>query len=202
MGKLSSFKRYCQVATQNTGGVYYCTRDLGHEGPCAAVPVVASKSFDRDLTDEEQKFFATQPSPEDAGYWQNDDEGDEVNPVDSKIATAFAKVGFQNVTLCELTGVARVKTYGAKKHGHGNYYNAHLDDGAAARYMGGLLRHVAAMQEPNGTWTAESITKLDDESGLPEIDHAICGLLMLRGIAVKSGAMSQDPGVGNEPPKP
>lgn len=29
----------CPVATQNTGGQYYCTGDAGHEGPCAAVPV-------------------------------------------------------------------------------------------------------------------------------------------------------------------
>lgn len=26
----------CMVATEQTGGTYYCTRQKGHEGPCAA----------------------------------------------------------------------------------------------------------------------------------------------------------------------
>ena len=31
----------CSVAAAATDGAYHCTRDRGHEGPCAAVPVVA-----------------------------------------------------------------------------------------------------------------------------------------------------------------
>lgn len=27
----------CPIATRNTKGTFYCTRDAGHDGPCAAV---------------------------------------------------------------------------------------------------------------------------------------------------------------------
>jgi hypothetical protein len=49
------------------------------------------------------------------------------------------------------------------------------------------------MQDPSGLWTPESLAARDDESGWPHIDHAICGLIMLRGIMVKSGALAADP---------
>ena len=28
----------CNIAHENTGGTYYCTRQAGHSGPCAAHP--------------------------------------------------------------------------------------------------------------------------------------------------------------------
>lgn len=34
----------CPVATQKTSGKFYCTRENGHEGPCAAHPVNHKKS--------------------------------------------------------------------------------------------------------------------------------------------------------------
>lgn len=121
--------------------------------------------------------------------------------VDSKIVAAANKVPLDLVPLAALKGPARVYGYGSKKHGAGNYYNAVLEDGAAARYAGGMLRHLSRIQEPNGLFTAKSLAVLDEESGLPEIDHLICGLLMLRTIATKCGALPEDPGVGKEPPK-
>jgi hypothetical protein len=131
-----------------------------------------------------------------------DDESDERDVVaaDSKITAAAGKIPLELIPFGAMKGPSRVFGYGKNKHGHGNFHNAHLNDGAADRYIGGLLRHIAEMQEANGKFTAKSIVHLDDESGLPDIDHAICGLLMLRAIMVKSGVLSEDPGVGNEPP--
>lgn len=44
----------CRVAEENTHGMYYCTRDAGHEGPCAAVPDTCCANhnvFDYDCND-------------------------------------------------------------------------------------------------------------------------------------------------------
>lgn len=125
----------------------------------------------------------------------------DVQAMDSKIAFAAKKVPLEMVTSLELQGPSRVKQYGAKKHGKGNYYKASLSDGAGERYMGALLRHVSEMQNANGTWDAKSLGATDEESGLPHIDHAICTLLMLRGILIKDGVLKADPGEGKEPPK-
>jgi len=121
-------------------------------------------------------------------------------PRDSKIAAAAAKIPLELIPLQALRGAARVFGYGKKKHGHGNFLLAHVDDGAIDRYTGGFLRHLSDCQQLDGKFTAESLAHLDAESGLPEIDHAICGLVMLRAIAIKCGVLPADPGLGNEPP--
>lgn len=125
--------------------------------------------------------------------------GEQPTEVDSKVATSAAKVPLDLVPMRGLKGVARVLGYGRKKHGHGNYLNA-TDDEAPQRYMGAAFRHEASLQAPGGKFTWESVTQRDEESGLYEIDHAICSLLMLRDIAIKLGHMDADPGIGNEPP--
>lgn len=119
--------------------------------------------------------------------------------VDSKISAAAKKVPLNMVPLLGLKGPARVFGYGTKKHGRGNFATG-TDDGAPDRYVGGFLRHMADSQNDDGTWNWESLARLDVESGLPEIDHALCGLLMLRVIMIKKGALPADPGEGNEPP--
>lgn len=124
-----------------------------------------------------------------------------VPAVDSKIAFAAKKVPLFAVTLRELFGIARVKAYGGKKHGWGNYLKACLSDGAGDRYVAAGMRHLQQMQNDDGTWDAKSLSALDEESGLPHIDHLLCSFLMLRGILVKDGVLKLDPGEGNEPPK-
>lgn len=119
---------------------------------------------------------------------------------DQKIKTAAAKAPLGLVPQAALVGPARVFGYGAKKYQAGNYYQADLSDGAGQRYISAALRHLSEMQLPNGLHTPESLATLDTESGLPHIDHVLCGLLMLRTIMVKGGALPVDPGVGNEPP--
>lgn len=120
-------------------------------------------------------------------------------PTDSKIAAAAKKVPLNMVPLSGLKGMARVFAYGTKKHGRGNFATG-TDDGAPDRYIGGFLRHVADSQKVNGVYDWESLAKLDEESGLPEIDHALCGLLMLRIIMTIKGTLPADPGEGKEPP--
>lgn len=119
---------------------------------------------------------------------------------DQKIKTALAKALFGLIPMRALTGVARVFAYGARKYLPGNYHSATLDDGAGQRYVSAAQRHLAEMQLPNGLHTPESLAALDPESGLPHIDHVICGMIMLRSIMVKCGALAEDPGVGLEPP--
>lgn len=120
---------------------------------------------------------------------------------DQKIKTAANKAPLGLIPAQAQVGPSRVYQYGARKYAAGNYYNATLEDGAGQRYVSAALRHLAEMQLPNGLHTPESLAALDPESGLPHLDHAICGLQMLRSIMVKCGALPVDPGIGNEPPK-
>ncbi len=118
---------------------------------------------------------------------------------DEKIKTAAGKPPLGTVPQQSLIGPSRVFQYGSKKYAAGNYYLASLSDGAGGRYVSAALRHLADMQLPNGIHTGESLAACDVESGLPHIDHVLCGLLMLRTIMVKDGVLPVDPGVGNEP---
>lgn len=103
------------------------------------------------------------------------------------------------IPLRALKGAARVFGYGAKKYKPGNFLEAD-DKEIGNRYIGAALRHLSDSQDPNGLYTYESLAELDAESGLPEIDHIICGLIMLRGLLIKHEILAEDPGEGNDPP--
>lgn len=118
---------------------------------------------------------------------------------DRKIKEAKGKPPLGIIPLKALMGPSRVYQYGGIKYLPGNYYEATLQDGAGERYMSAALRHASDMQEPNGLFTPRSLATLDEESGLPHLDHVICGLLMLRSIMVKCGALPADPGQGRDP---
>jgi hypothetical protein len=113
---------------------------------------------------------------------------------DLKIKTAADKVPLNLIPLGALKGVARVFQHGAAKYAPGNFLLA-TDADAANRYVGALLRHVADAQRPDGLFDLESLKHLDVESGLPEIDHALASLIMLRAQLVERGALPADPGV-------
>lgn len=119
---------------------------------------------------------------------------------DQKIKTAAGKAPLGLVPAQALVGPSRVYGYGARKYAPGNFHTATLEDGAGQRYVSAALRHLADMQLPNGLHTPESLAALDPESGLPHLDHVICGMMMLRQIMVKGGALPVDPGIGNDPP--
>ena len=119
---------------------------------------------------------------------------------DLKIKTAAGKVQLNMMALRALKGCNRVFTFGGKKYKIGNFLLATMADGAGSRYMGALLRHMADLQGLDGQFTPESLANLDPESGLPHIDHMLCGLIMLRAIMIKDGVLAEDPGEGLEPP--
>ncbi len=118
---------------------------------------------------------------------------------DGKVKMAKAKPKFAMIPLSALTGLARVFAYGGKKYAPGNFLQAKFEDGAPERYLSAVFRHWSRMQEATGLFTRKSLAALDDESGLPHIDHAICGLIMLRQILVKDLILPEDPGEGKEP---
>lgn len=68
-------------------------------------------------------------------------------------------------TLC---GIGEVLSFGANKYVEGSWM--HVPD-AQRRYEDAFLRHLLAIK--NGEW-------LDQESGLPHIDHALTNLMFLR----------------------
>lgn len=111
---------------------------------------------------------------------------------DQKIDTSANKVPLDLVPMRALVGTARVFGYGAQKYAPGNFYTAD-DDSIVQRYVGGVLRHLSRLQRDDGLYDMASVAALDVESGLPEIDHAICGLIMLRALAIKHGALPVDP---------
>lgn len=119
---------------------------------------------------------------------------------DYKVVTAAKKAPLSLVPLRALLGAARVFAYGAKKYAAGNFLNAGLADAPGERYLSAALRHLLELQHPNGVIDRASLSALDDESGLPHLDHLICGLLMLRSILVKEGVLPEDPGEGKVPP--
>lgn len=113
---------------------------------------------------------------------------------DQKIKTSAGKPSLNLIPLSALVGVARVFGYGTTKYAPGNYLRA-IDDDIGNRYIGGALRHCASLQRPDGLYDLESLATVDNESGLPEIDHMLCGLIMLRAILVERGVLPVDPGL-------
>lgn len=122
---------------------------------------------------------------------------------DLKAGRAGVKVPLHWVPLWALEGVARVFDYGARKYAPGNWMLARTETTRAALddYLSAQLRHVADAQQPgaNDETLLTDMAKLDGESGLPHIDHMICGLIMLRGIMTLRGLLPRDPGRGVEP---
>lgn len=113
---------------------------------------------------------------------------------DEKIKTAALKVPLDMIPLQALKGAARVIQHGGVKYKPGNFLKAMIADGAISRYAGAWLRHMADMQDLDGQWLL-NFTHLDEESGLPEIDHLLTGIIMARAILIKEGRLPADPGL-------
>lgn len=64
-------------------------------------------------------------------------------------------------------GIAKVFTYGAKKYARDNWKSVR----PVERYYSAARRHIESARA--GVW-------LDEESGLPHLDHAIVSLIMYR----------------------
>jgi len=76
------------------------------------------------------------------------------------------KVRMELLPFDALEGVAKVLTFGAKKYDDRNW-ELGMDH---ERLLGATLRHQSAILQGE---------LIDPESGLPHIDHAICGLMMV-----------------------
>lgn len=113
---------------------------------------------------------------------------------DGKIKTANEKAPLELLPMRALVGAARAFQHGACKYSPGNYMHATVADGAVGRYMGAVMRHISAMQDASGEWVY-SYSNKDSESGLPEIDHVIAGLIMLRAILIGESVLPADPGI-------
>lgn len=90
-----------------------------------------------------------------------------------------SKPQFSLLPMQELVGVVRVLEYGAKKYVRGDW--KFVPDGAM-RYFDAGMRHLAELTDPT---KVEDLRKVDEESGLPAIDHAICSLIMARHFIFK-----------------
>lgn len=120
---------------------------------------------------------------------------------DLKIGRRGIKPPLHWVPMWALQGVARVFGYGSRKYAPGNWVKAAAEPQpgeALLDYMSASQRHWAAIQRADVGGVA-AWTEVDEESGLPHLDHLICSLVMLRGIAIKAGIMKDDPGPGKEP---
>lgn len=110
--------------------------------------------------------------------------------MDLKIGRRGLKPPLHWVPLWALRGVARVFDYGAQKYAPGNWIRAAQEEDptkALEDYLSAAERHWSEIQE------ADDWASIDEESGLPHVDHLICSLIMLRGIGQKAGVLPSDP---------
>ena len=77
------------------------------------------------------------------------------------------KPDFSLIPLCALAGVARVMQYGNTKYRRDSWRD--IPD-ARNRLLAAMLRHLSEHQYGN---------RMDDESGLPHIDHVVTNAIML-----------------------
>ncbi len=70
----------------------------------------------------------------------------------------------------EVEEVVKVLTYGARRYGDHNWRQV---DNAPNRYLAAALRHIAAHRQG---------ARLDDESGLPHLAHAVASLLFIMAL--------------------
>jgi hypothetical protein len=92
-------------------------------------------------------------------------------------------------------GIARVLEDASVVYAKGNFLAQPLADAIEA-YDSAMLRHRAACTPLSGIVTPESYASLDDDSGLPHIDHMLAGLLILRTLMIRDGVLPEDPGMG------
>lgn len=119
---------------------------------------------------------------------------------DLKIGRRGVKPPLHWVPMWALGGVARVFDYGANKYAPGNWIKAAAEPQphkALEDYLSAAQRHWAAIQREDRGGVADW-DAVDGESGLPHLDHLICSLVMLRGIAIKAGIVPADPGAFEE----
>lgn len=101
----------------------------------------------------------------------------------------MTKPPLQMVPHLSLVGVSRTLEFGAKADKSSSRCTS------IETLLGKALRHLTACQAPDGSWP---MTARDVESGLPELDHAICNLLLARVLLIKQCVLPADPACPDE----
>ena len=97
----------------------------------------------------------------------------EIVEYDNPAKQTEGKPNWNLVNLKHLEGLVRVREYGVNKYPDGGADNWQTVPPEAL--FTALVRHVVAMSD-------KGIYSLDEESGLPHMDHAICNLYFLKGL--------------------
>ncbi len=105
----------------------------------------------------------------------------------------FPKPPFDLVPLRALHGLSRVQEFGLTKHGAGDYLT---NSRGLEEFFAKALRHLTSLQAGGGRVDETTLVARDTETGLPELDHALANLVMLRDILIERGALPVDPGMG------
>lgn len=111
------------------------------------------------------------------------------------IGASATKPPLGNVPDHALVGVSRVLEDSAVKYAPGNFLAQPIEDAIEA-YDSGWLRHRLRCRPLSGVVNAAAYAALDDDSGLPHIDHMIAGLIILRTLMIRDGVLPEDPGMG------
>lgn len=82
------------------------------------------------------------------------------------------KLRYDLIPVTALEGIAEIFTYGSNKYDEFNWFQSTRP----MRYYAAAMRHIMALQQG---------TKIDPESGLRHIDHAIVSLIMYRELTEK-----------------
>jgi hypothetical protein len=112
-----------------------------------------------------------------------------------KLIAGASKPPIGIVPMHALFGVARVLEDSGCKYAPGNFMAQSVSE-ACESYDSAQLRHRIKCTPLSGLATPESYAALDDDSGLPHIDHMISGLLILRTLMIRDGVLPEDPGQG------
>jgi len=91
---------------------------------------------------------------------------------DNDLKADQGKLRYDLIPVTALEGIAEIFTYGSKKYDEFNWYKSMQP----LRYYAAAMRHIMACQ---------SGQKIDPESGLKHIDHAIVSLIMYRELVEK-----------------
>jgi len=91
---------------------------------------------------------------------------------DNDLKADQGKLRYDLIPVTALEGIAEIFTYGSKKYDEFNWYKSLQP----TRYYAAAMRHIMACQ---------SGQKIDPESGLKHIDHAIVSLIMYRELTEK-----------------
>lgn len=110
----------------------------------------------------------------------HDKETERLEKIKSEIGLKYdtGKIRYDLYPIDAYEGCTKVLTFGAAKYAPNNW---RLVDDAQNRYYSALIRHLNAQK--NHVDNGGKGLALDDETGLPHLDHAQCCLVFLRELS-------------------